>query len=216
MILTPRFRFPGKEYGIPIIISEIHRNTPAARSGRLYIGDSILSVNQIDLSDVMHAEAAQILLNQCGDVIELECVFVLSDFDDADTSSEHDSCASRYCYFDSRIMYNNELEHQPQTGGADRKGDDLIEFKKSIGGELDEDDNISSITAFSSPNKLYPGCARSLASLFTPNATASKLIKEEEEVLGVASDEGGYDQIKLQTLDGNCQIFYKNKSTIIN
>lgn len=165
----------------------------------------------------MHTEAAQILLNQSGDVIELECVFVLSDFDDADTISEHDSCASRYCYFDSRIMYSNELEHQPVAGGGlERKGDDLIEFNKSIGSELlEDDDNISSITAFSSPNKLYPGCARSLASLFTPNATASKLIKEDDEVLGVTGDEG-YDQIKLQTLDGNCQIFYKNKSTIIN
>ena len=204
----------GKEYGIPIIISEIHRNTPAARSGRLYIGDSILSVNDIDLSDVMHAEAAQILLHQSGDVIELECVFVLSDFDENETSSEHDGCASRYCYFDSRIMYNNELEHPT---AIERKGDDLIEFKKSLSGELEDDDNISSITAFSSPNKLYPGCARSLASLFTPNVTASSLIKEETELLEVARDEAGdYDQIKLQTLDGKSQIFYRNKSTIIN
>ena len=204
--------FLGKEYGIPIIISEIHRNTPAARSGRLYIGDSILSVNQIDLSDVMHTEAAQILLSQSGDVVELECVFVLSDFDESDTSSEHDGCASRYCYFDSRIMHNSEPEHQP-TRLTERKDDDLIEFKKSFDGDLEDDDNISSITAFSSPTKLYPGCARSLASLFAPHA--NNRIKEKAEVLEIARDETGYDQIKLQTLDG-CQVFYKNKSTIIN
>lgn len=163
----------------------------------------------------MHSEAAQILLNQSGDVIELECVFVLSDFDEAETSSEHDGCANRYCYFDSRIMYNNELEHQPATGRAERQGDDLFDFKKSLSSEPEDDDNISSITAFSSPNKLYPGCARSLASLFAPNA--GHRIREEAEVLEVARDEAGYDQIKLQTQDGNCQIFkYTNKSTIIN
>lgn len=51
----------GKEHGLPILISEIHENGPACRSGQLYVGDSILSVNQFDLRDKKHAEAVQIL-----------------------------------------------------------------------------------------------------------------------------------------------------------
>ena len=204
----------------------------AARCGKLYIGkckhvttivlfftylssllgDSILSVNGIDLNDVKHTEAAKILLNQVGNC-ELECVFVLPDFDENETSNEPpDSCQSRYCYFDSRIMHNSDQEHQTNKAN-------LIEFKQStVQSDSDEDDNfdnISSITnTFNSPSKLYPGGARPLASLFTTTATAIRSenpIKEDD-----TETDDNYDKIQLQTLDGCQTIFYKNKSTIIN
>ena len=54
----------GKEHGVPIIISQIHPNTAAARTGALYVGDAILSVNSIDLRDAKHADAAYILSKQ--------------------------------------------------------------------------------------------------------------------------------------------------------
>lgn len=54
----------GKEHGIPVLISEVHPNTPASRTGALYVGDAILAVNGIDLRAFKHAEAAQILTEQ--------------------------------------------------------------------------------------------------------------------------------------------------------
>ncbi len=51
----------GQEHGVPILISDIHENGPAIRSGELFIGDAILSVNDTDLREVMHSEAVKIL-----------------------------------------------------------------------------------------------------------------------------------------------------------
>ena len=51
----------GKEHGLPILISEIHKNGPAWRCGQLYVGDSIISVNKYDLRDTKHADAVKIL-----------------------------------------------------------------------------------------------------------------------------------------------------------
>ncbi|GFT92706.1 golgi-associated PDZ and coiled-coil motif-containing protein [Nephila pilipes] len=68
----------GREHAVPIVISEIHPNLPAWRSGKLYIGDAILSVNGIDLRNMRHMEAAQVLSNQQGE-IKLEVVFVAPD-----------------------------------------------------------------------------------------------------------------------------------------
>ena len=53
----------GREHGVPILISEIHCNGPAARSGELYVGDAILAVNGIDLKDAQHSEAVETLSN---------------------------------------------------------------------------------------------------------------------------------------------------------
>ena len=59
-----RRRQGGKEHGVPILISEIHPGQAADRSGALYVGDAILSVNGIDLRDVKHADAVEILSEQ--------------------------------------------------------------------------------------------------------------------------------------------------------
>ncbi|CAF1238596.1 unnamed protein product [Rotaria sordida] len=77
----------GKEHGLPILISEIHQNGPAWRSGQLYIGDSILAVNQQDLRDAKHKEAVQILSSIKGDMT-LTVVFVApDDSDDEDLTN---------------------------------------------------------------------------------------------------------------------------------
>ncbi|GFY76183.1 golgi-associated PDZ and coiled-coil motif-containing protein [Trichonephila inaurata madagascariensis] len=68
----------GREHAVPIVISEIHPDLPAWRSEKLYIGDAILSVNGIDLRNMRHMEAAQVLSNQQGE-IKLEVVFVAPD-----------------------------------------------------------------------------------------------------------------------------------------
>ena len=56
----------GKEHGVPILISEIHPNLPADRCQELYVGDAILSVNGINLLDMKHADAVEILSQQVG------------------------------------------------------------------------------------------------------------------------------------------------------
>lgn len=54
----------GQEHGVPIVISEIHPYLPAWRSGMLFVGDAILSVNGIDLANMKHNDAARTLSTQ--------------------------------------------------------------------------------------------------------------------------------------------------------
>jgi hypothetical protein len=56
----------GKEHGVPILISEIDANGPADRTMSLYVGDAILEVNDVDLRNVKHAQAVEILSNLVG------------------------------------------------------------------------------------------------------------------------------------------------------
>jgi len=51
----------GKDHGIPILISEIHKNSVVDKLDEVYVGDAILSVNGIDLQDSTHAQAVAIL-----------------------------------------------------------------------------------------------------------------------------------------------------------
>lgn len=53
----------GSEHGVPILISEIHENGPAARSGELYVGDAVLSANGVQLKDSLHSDAVNVLSN---------------------------------------------------------------------------------------------------------------------------------------------------------
>lgn len=97
----------GKEHGLPILISEIHENGPAYRSGQLYVGDSILAVNKHDLRDIKHTEAVQILSSVKGD-ITLTVVFVApDDSDDEDLSN---------CDVENHLKYKfltDEVEQNP-------------------------------------------------------------------------------------------------------
>ena len=56
---------------MPIIISKIFPNMPAALTGQLYMGDAILAVNGRDLQHVSHEEAVQIL-KKAGKEVELQ------------------------------------------------------------------------------------------------------------------------------------------------
>ncbi|XP_065209810.1 uncharacterized protein LOC135838143 isoform X2 [Planococcus citri] len=55
----------GREHGVPIIVSELE---PWCAHKGLYIGDAILSVNNIDLNKLTHSEAVKILSDQIGSV----------------------------------------------------------------------------------------------------------------------------------------------------
>ncbi|CAD5208995.1 unnamed protein product [Bursaphelenchus xylophilus] len=76
----------GREHGVPILISEIHPGQPAERCGKMYVGDTILSVNGINLRSVKHNEAVQILSKQMMEnrELEFEVVFISPDPDSDD------------------------------------------------------------------------------------------------------------------------------------
>ncbi|XP_059139989.1 Golgi-associated PDZ and coiled-coil motif-containing protein-like [Physella acuta] len=98
----------GKEHGVPILISEIHEGQPADRCGLLYVGDAILSVNDIDLRSAKHAEAVKVLSQQQGD-ITLTVMFVAPDEDSEDEKNEfEDEYGFRYRIFDEDIMGSDD------------------------------------------------------------------------------------------------------------
>ncbi|XP_005104705.1 Golgi-associated PDZ and coiled-coil motif-containing protein [Aplysia californica] len=100
----------GKEHGVPILISEIHEGQPAERCGQLYVGDAILSVNDVDLAEAKHAEAVRTLSQQQGD-ITLQVMFVAPDEESDDDNNEYeDEYGFRYRIFDEDVMGHNSVE----------------------------------------------------------------------------------------------------------
>ncbi len=65
----------GKENKMPIVISKIFRGMAADLTGQLYVGDAILSVNGVDLRDMTHDEAVQIL-KKAGKTVELDVKYL--------------------------------------------------------------------------------------------------------------------------------------------
>jgi len=49
---------------VPVLVSEIHEGAATDRTGGLYIGDAILSVNGQDLRNAKHQEAVAALSQQ--------------------------------------------------------------------------------------------------------------------------------------------------------
>ena len=64
MLINVEYLQGGKEHGVPVLISEVHRGQPADRCGQLFVGDAILSVNGIDLRQAKHSHAVEILSKQ--------------------------------------------------------------------------------------------------------------------------------------------------------
>ncbi|KAG7175794.1 Golgi-associated PDZ and coiled-coil motif-containing protein-like isoform X2 [Homarus americanus] len=93
----------GREHGVPILISVLHPDTPAGRSGHLYVGDAILSVNDISLKEVNHVDAVQLLSSQEG-TIRLEVVYVSPEDDDDDTSLVEDPYGFKYRIYDEDVI----------------------------------------------------------------------------------------------------------------
>lgn len=76
----------GREHGVPILISELETDGPAARTNQLYVGDAILAVNRVDLRQAGHKEAVALLSAHPGDVV-LEVQFLASAEDSEDDNS---------------------------------------------------------------------------------------------------------------------------------
>ncbi|GJQ67391.1 hypothetical protein Trydic_g8270 [Trypoxylus dichotomus] len=93
----------GREHGVPILISELEPNGPAALSGQLYIGDAILSVNDRDLRQACHREAVDIL-KQPSEECKLQVQYIAAD--DSDNSLEEDGYNFRF--FDTEVCSPND------------------------------------------------------------------------------------------------------------
>ncbi|KAI1303138.1 Beta-1-syntrophin [Halotydeus destructor] len=65
----------GCENKMPILISKIFKGMAADQTGRLFVGDAILSVNGIDLRDATHDEAV-VALKQAGDKVDMEVKYL--------------------------------------------------------------------------------------------------------------------------------------------
>ncbi|XP_057664869.1 uncharacterized protein LOC130899111 [Diorhabda carinulata] len=100
----------GREHGVPILISELEPNGPAALSEQLYIGDAILFVNDIDLRNTCHREAVSILQQQQGDST-LQVQYVAAD--DSDNSLEEDGFNFRF--FDESVCDTNSATNYKST-----------------------------------------------------------------------------------------------------
>lgn len=60
---------------MPILVSEVHPHMAAWRSGQLFVGDAIPSVNYVDIRNALHDEAVEVLSRQDGSV-ELEVLWI--------------------------------------------------------------------------------------------------------------------------------------------
>uniref|UniRef100_A0A1I7YMG9 Golgi-associated PDZ and coiled-coil motif-containing protein n=1 Tax=Steinernema glaseri TaxID=37863 RepID=A0A1I7YMG9_9BILA len=101
----------GKEHGVPVLISEIHRDQPADRCGNLYVGDAILSVNDINLRDAKHAEAVEVLTKEMveNNELHLEVVYVTPETDSDDEAdvvveTQNGSTFNLYDPFENEVM----------------------------------------------------------------------------------------------------------------
>lgn len=61
----------GRENSMPILISKIFSGMSADKTGQLFVGDAIMSVDGVDVRDSTHDEAVR-LLKQGSNVVELE------------------------------------------------------------------------------------------------------------------------------------------------
>jgi hypothetical protein len=104
------------------LISELQPEGPAARCGNLFIGDAILACNGLDLTTVVHKEAARILSTAPDGDMTLDVQFVTSgedsDVDDGDPTNplafirsvEHHCVRFRHNDFLSSVIVPSSVE----------------------------------------------------------------------------------------------------------
>lgn len=110
----------GREHGVPILISELE---PGGGVDQLYVGDAILEVNGIDLSQASHNEAVKILSNQVGEV-KLKVKYVGQD----DAEEDSDVSQLRYGFFNDghqMLAYENGYNKEV-TPTAPRTPDSFV------------------------------------------------------------------------------------------
>ncbi|XP_076337830.1 Golgi-associated PDZ and coiled-coil motif-containing protein-like isoform X2 [Tachypleus tridentatus] len=173
----------GREHGVPILISEIHPNQPASRSGNLFVGDAVLSVNNIDLRQACHDEAVKILSSQEGE-ITMEVVFVSpEEASDEETEDGEGEFRFRYQYFSPDICSQTSSQELENTNSSELSP---FHFQGIVqgGGELPsfENGNISSkrhhsgAASVSSSSSSRNTCQHDLSARSSQNAKNQKSV----------------------------------------
>ncbi|XP_042874901.1 Golgi-associated PDZ and coiled-coil motif-containing protein-like isoform X1 [Penaeus japonicus] len=196
----------GREHGVPVLISVIHPDTPASRSGQLYVGDAIISVNGLSLKEVSHADAVRLLSSQEG-TITLEVVYVSpEEEDDDDASLIDDPYGFKYKIYDedvvsltsSQLMPNGRLSRasiESVRGSTDnmlldspRRGVDVDE---AISEGVEELAVSNGVCTHSSSNGMQDLTASSgTGSLMTSNGTGDLTASNGVEALAVSNGMG--------------------------
>ncbi|XP_065353846.1 Golgi-associated PDZ and coiled-coil motif-containing protein-like isoform X2 [Cloeon dipterum] len=115
----------GREHGVPILISELEPEGPAARTGALYVGDAILSVNSISLRDVSHYEAVEILSAQAG-TVSLEVQYIASEDSDDENSLTDFVDGFKFRFFDQEVMMPGEKVNFHSPSNAPRTPENVL------------------------------------------------------------------------------------------
>ncbi|CAN7989381.1 unnamed protein product [Ixodes hexagonus] len=105
----------GLEHGVPIVISEVLQDMPAWRSGKLFVGDAILSANGVNLREAKHNDAVKVLSSLEGD-ITLE-VFYVSPEDDSDEETQDNNQSLRYRFFYPEDTSENSTAASDEESG---------------------------------------------------------------------------------------------------
>jgi len=100
----------GNEHGIPILVSDIHRESVAER--HFYIGDALLSINGSDLKLATHAEAVALLSQPVEEMI-IEALYVDED-DKGDSEGDNmifsvEMAADGYNFYDQNQQPQKQL-----------------------------------------------------------------------------------------------------------
>lgn len=116
----------GKEYGVPILVSEIHEGLAVDRSGGLYVGDSIISVNGIDLREVRHQEAVE-TLSQLQGTIHMDVVYVVPGKDsDDDSVDDRNQFAGSYRFSISEPdASDDDVDGEVTNGSVSLSSEDI-------------------------------------------------------------------------------------------
>merc|ERR1719322_1003155 len=117
----------GKDHGIPILISEIHKNSVVDKLDEVYVGDAILSVNGIDLQDSTHAQAVAILSQKCEE-LELEVLSVAPEDineEEANFGVEMPDMNRIFETSATQTKFLNEKNEEKKDNDSDKGSDDV-------------------------------------------------------------------------------------------
>ncbi|CAG5124290.1 unnamed protein product, partial [Candidula unifasciata] len=171
------------EEGLGMSITMFH----AVRSGQLYVGDAILSVNGIDLRESKHAEAVRILSQQQGD-ITLVVMFVAPDEDsDEENHESEDLYGFRYRIFDEDVLSSIAPdEHKPHLNGPTSPSDSNTS-RNSVAGDIPENHNNNGLSSSSSTTSAQA----TALSASQPNEVSTSKSQATESIKSQPSDISG-------------------------
>lgn len=125
----------GRENKMPILISKIFAGMAVDMTGQLYVGDAILTVNGVDITDASHDEAVQ-LLKKTGKSVDLEVKYLkeIMPYFNLRKRSNETKPLSKVC-IPLKLAYVNEIKEAKTieiTTHSDQTNVYTIKFSDSL------------------------------------------------------------------------------------